>query len=235
MKRRRQQSGFTLIELIIAITLVAAISAGLLTTMRNGLLTMERTQQRMQENRRALGVQDLIRRQIGGAMPVKGLCGPIELAGMREIFRGTDRTLLFVSNESMTEGSRGHPQIALYAVRENPDGTVRLEVTEQLFAGPASTRPFCEANPMIVHPPENVAPVVLLDHLSYARFVYRELNQNTLFGREFMQTWVAPLLPYSVRIELEAAPGSEVRMPVGSITIPLHVLREPGVLYFDEY
>ena len=230
----KRQAGFTLIELMISITLVAAISAGLLTTMRNGLLTLERTQQRLEENRRALGIQDLIRRQIGGAMPVKGSCGADEQIASRDIFRGNSSALLLVSNESMAEGSRGYPRIALYRVAPNANGTVRLEVFEQLFSGPASTAPWCEIDPTILHAPVG-PPFVLLDNLANCRFIFRNVDQNTQFGREWMDLWVQPLLPYAVRIEMEAAPGSTVRMPIGSITIPLHVFRTPGEFYSDEY
>jgi general secretion pathway protein J len=233
---RARQAGFTLVELLIAITLVAAISAGLLTTMRNALLTMEKTQQRLGENRKALGVADLIRRQIGGAMPVKGICGAGEQSGPRDIFRGNSSALLLVSNESMDEGSRGHPRIALYQVRNNPDGTVRLEVTEQLFSGPSSTVPYCDLDPKKFGVPTNgPAPLVLLDKLAYCRFIYRNLNQSTLFGRDVLEEWVHPYLPYAIRVELETIPGTNARMPVGSITIPLHISKYPGETYFDDY
>ncbi|MEO5923492.1 MAG: prepilin-type N-terminal cleavage/methylation domain-containing protein [Bryobacteraceae bacterium] len=231
----KRQAGFTLIEMLIAISLVAVISAGLLTTMRNGLLTMQKTQQRLGENRRALGIQDFISRQIGGAMPVKGRCGAGDVFSTRELFRGTDTAMLLVSNESMEEGSRGRPRIALYQVRENRDGTVRLEVTEQPFVSPISAAPFCGLDLADIHSPANAnPPFVLLDHLAYCRFVYRNLNLETLFGREMMDAWVRPYLPHSIRIELAPAANSDVRMPVGGITIPLRIGRDPGMDYFDE-
>jgi hypothetical protein len=109
-------------------------------------------------------------------------------------------------------------------------------VTEEPFSGPSSTIPYCDVDPTkILGPPATVPPLVLLDKLASCRFVYRNMNLETLFGRELMQAWVLPLLPYSVRIELEPAANSDVRMPVGSITIPLHVSREPGAEYFDDY
>jgi prepilin-type N-terminal cleavage/methylation domain-containing protein len=232
----RRQSGFTLIEMLIAITLVAGISAGLLTTMRNATLTMEHLQTRLQDNRRALGIQDVIRRQIGGAMPVKGMCGSGEQMGMREIFRGDSKSMLLVTNESMTEGSRGRPRIVLYQVRDNLDGTVRLEVTEQPFSSPFSATPYCGIDPAIILTPTSSAPpFVLLDKLARCRFIYRELNQETLFGREVLNAWKQPLLPYAVRIELEPAANSDVRMPIGSITVPLMVAKEPGAEYYDDY
>ncbi len=158
---KRRQAGFTLVEMLIAISLVAAISAGLLTTLKNAMLTMEKTHKRLDENRRALGIQDFIRRQISGAMPVKGLCGSGEGIGLREIFRGDEKSMLLVSNESMAEGSRGRPSISLYQVRDNRDGTVRLEVTEQPFHSASSTLSFCNADPSSLNAPRRNAVVCL--------------------------------------------------------------------------
>ncbi len=232
--RRRAQSGFSLIELLIAITLVAAISAGMLTSMRNALMTMQRTQQRLQENRLALGIQDLIRRQIGGAMPVNGHCGPGDGTSTIEIFRGSANALLLVSNESITEGARGYPRVALYQVRPNPNGTVRLELSEQIFSSALSTAPFCEPNPTVLHAPPDLNPSVLLDQLAFCRFRYQNINLNTLFGREPAEDWLQPMLPYAIRIDMAPAPGSVVRLPVTSISIPLRISRSPGERYENE-
>ena len=50
MARIHSQRGVTLIELLVVITLVAAISTGLLMAMRIALNTMEKTQVRLEEN-----------------------------------------------------------------------------------------------------------------------------------------------------------------------------------------
>ena len=47
-------------ELMISITLVAAIATGMLMAMRGGLLSLDRTQTRLDENRRALGIQRIL-------------------------------------------------------------------------------------------------------------------------------------------------------------------------------
>src|SRR6185295_7719056 len=114
--------------------------------------------------------------------------------------------------------------------------TVRLEVTEQLFSGPSSTAPYCDPDPTKFRMPTNGAPpLVLLNELAYCRFIYRNLNQITLFGRDVLEQWIQQYLPYSIRIELETAPGNPARMPVGSITIPLHISRYQGDTYYDDY
>jgi len=119
------QRGFTLIELMISITLVAAIATGMLMAMRGGLLTLGRTQTRLDENRRALGIQRILSLQLGGAMPVRTGCNG-QLSGFA--FRGTASALAMVSTYSMTEGSRGAPRIVEYQVAPDLGGTVQLIV-----------------------------------------------------------------------------------------------------------
>lgn len=233
---KRRNAGFSLIELMIAITLVAAISAGLLTAMRNGLLTMERTQQRLQDARRAMGIQDLVRRQIGAAMPVLSLCDRDGLQLQSPIFRGNNNNLLLVSSESTTQGARGTPRVLLYRVAPNRDNTVRLEVVEMPFSGPGSTASMCDpAMTVIRDPGPSVKPIVLYERLASCRFRYRNLSFDTLLGRDpWEDLWSFPYLPYAVMVEMRPALDADTRMPIGPITIPLHISREFEVMYVDE-
>jgi prepilin-type N-terminal cleavage/methylation domain-containing protein len=225
--RRAGPSGFTLLELLIAVTLVAAISSGMLTALRNALFTMERTQTRLEEARRAAALHMLVRRQIGGAMAARGFCGG-ENAPLTPVFRGNAQRLLLVSTESLAEGARGMPRILLYAVQANGDGTLRLEVTEGWFAGPASSLAFCGPGAA------PGAPFVIYPRLLAARFLYRRMHPETYLPQgPWLQEWTQPWLPAAVRVELTPAPGTEARLPAGPITVPLHVARAPGVQYGD--
>jgi len=47
----------------------------LMMAMRISLNTLSKTQGRLEDNRRAMGVQQLVLRQLGGVMPVMGECG----------------------------------------------------------------------------------------------------------------------------------------------------------------
>lgn len=226
MKRRRAERGFTLMELIVGITLMGAISAGMLMAMRNGLLTMERTSTRLDENRRAIGVLSLIRRQIAGTIPARGLCPGSNVP--REFFHGDGLTLLLVSSESMLQGSRGYPQIARYQVRPNPDGTVRLELFERPYAGPPSAAPDCGMGQAPVQ------GVVLYDRLASVHFAYYQADPFTRRPLGWVGSWQLQYMPEAVRIEMIPAVGSTPRLPMSSITIPLRTSREPGVPYKDE-
>src|ERR1700730_664640 len=97
-----KQRGFTLIELMISITLVAALATGMLMAMRASLLSMEKINSRLQFNRREMG--RVLTRQIGGVMPVLSDCG----TGRIPIFLGTSDSLRLVTSYSMQEGARGY-------------------------------------------------------------------------------------------------------------------------------
>src|SRR5437879_3113672 len=140
-RHTRHQAGVTLIELMIAITLVAALSTGMLMAMRTGLLTLDKTDARLQSDRRVMGVERILSRQLGGVMPVISPCAP------PSFFRGTSGFLRLVSTYSMTGGARGIPQVLRFQVIPGDGGGVRLIVDEQPYVGPASLVPFCGLAP----------------------------------------------------------------------------------------
>jgi len=222
--RYTRTAGFTLIELIIAVALVAAISAGMLSAMRGSLLTMERVQTRIQESRGALGLDQMIRRQIGGVLPAMGDCAQNEsMSVLSPIFRGDATAMLLVTSYSMTEGARGYPRLAEYRVLPNNDGTVRLVVDEMLFPSPATTTKFCSP-PGLLRPIEpSPRSMVLAPRLAAVRISYREVDPNTRLGGAWFPEWIKPNLPYAIRIEMDSA----------SITVPLHISRDYQEFYAD--
>ena len=222
---RRRRAGFTLIELIVAITLVSAIVAGMLAALRGGLLTLERVGTRIQESRGALGLDQMIRRQIGGVLPAVGDCAQNATMAVRSpLFRGNPSAMFFVTSYSMTEGARGYPRLVEYRVLPNNDGTSRLVVEEMLFASPATTTKFCSP-PGLLRPLERPQQsMVLAPRLASARIFYREVNPATRLGGAWLAEWTASNLPYAIRIDLE---------PAASITVPLHISREYQEVYAD--
>ena len=149
---------------MISITLVAALAAGMLMAMRTSLLSMEKINSRLQFNRRVMGMERILTRQIGGVMPVMSDCGP----GRIPIFLGTPDSLRLVSSYSMAEGARGYPQFDEFHVVKGEEG-VRLVVTEHLYTSPTSTAPVCEGQ-------QSVTPssLIVADRLASCTFSYRE-------------------------------------------------------------
>jgi prepilin-type N-terminal cleavage/methylation domain-containing protein len=219
---KRPEAGVTLIELMIAITLVSALAVGMLMAMRTSLITLEKVDARLQSNRRVMSVEQILSRQIGGLIPVAGMCPGA-------MFRGTDQTLHMVSTYSMTEGARGYARILQYAVLPAEGGGVRLVVNESLYTGPASIAQFCSDLPIQLGPQS----FVLADRLAYCHLSYREAIPESPVGGNWQISWNRPALPSAVHVEMASLVPDPARLPLVSVTVPLRITRDLGVSYFD--
>ena len=226
MNRARQQAeaGVTLIELMIALTLVAALSTGMLMAMRTGLITLDRTSARLQSDRRIIGVEQILARQLGGVIPVVSPCSP------PAFFRGTSESLRLVSSYSMTGGARGFPQTLQLQVMPAEGGGVRLIVDERLYFGPASLIPFC--GPAPAEAGEN--SFVLGDQLAYCRISYRESIADSVLGGRWLPVWDRPNLPFAVRVDMASLVPNPGKLPIVSVTVPIHITRDVLALYGDQ-
>jgi len=149
-RRRRQSAGFTLLELLIAITLLALLTTVLLAGFQLALHAFERHSRRLERSASLLVVYDFLRSRLAGARliaPVNRLYGPI-------LFDGRAGGLDFVSAAPQGAATGG---LYLYSVTF---GSGRLSVSWQRFEGmlPATGRESGEA--------------VLLENLRSASFDY---------------------------------------------------------------
>jgi hypothetical protein len=215
---------------MISITLVAAIATGMLMAMRGGLLSLDRTQKRLDENRRALGIQRILAMQLGGAMPVRSGCGGGQQSPFA--FRGTVAALQMVSTYSMAEGARGLPHIVEYQVLPDENGTVKLVVYERIYNGQASTAGFCGENIALQG---SAQPVVAASRLAYCRIFYHQTDPDTEFrGGSWVTAWSQPDLPAAVRIEMLPAAPDASRLPMVAVTASLHTNRSYQELPYED-
>ena len=257
MRGSRTQSGVTLLELMIAITLVAGLSTGMLMAMRTSLLTYEKTAKRLESNRRFVKTQQVLSDQISAVMPVQGAClgDTGQTVGIPSFLSGGEDTLRLVSSYSITEGSRGYPQIVEYRVIPEQRGSVRLVATERPYTGPQSTIPYCGGAPpppvssyelgtRLAVPlgsapsaePASGESYVLEEHLAYCRFSYHEpYNQNRFIETPWLAVWDKPLLPAGVRIEMRSAVPDTGGLSVLGVTVPIQVDRDPRMGYVDAF
>ena len=231
---RHSERGVTLIELMIAITLVALLSAGMLIAMRTSLLTYDKTSHRLESNRRAMNVQQILASQIGGMMPVQGQCSATQGASaIIPFFSGTEDSLRVVSSFSMTEGARGYPRILEYQVVPAQNGGVRLIVNEHPYFGSSSTAPFCRDRQF---PPAELGPstFVVADHLLYCRFSYHGVYNELAFAETPWQpVWNQPTFPAGVRLDVGPLAPDPASLPFVGVTIPIHVNRDAMLPYAD--
>ena len=228
------QRGVTLVELMIAITLVAAISSGLLLAMRTSLLTYQKINQRLQDDRRTMGLQQALARQIGGVMPVMGNCGSSAgPAGRVAIFNGDPQSVRFVSSYSLVEGARGYPRLVEYRVAPDSNGGVRLLMNERVYSGPASSGPLC-ANRNFFPIEITAESVEMAGKLAYCRLAYREAIPNSPAGGAWVTEWSKTNLPRAVRIEMAPLDPNPARLPVLTLNVPVHVTRVVDTQYVDQ-
>jgi len=228
----RSERGVTLLELMIAITLVAGLSTGMLMAMRTSLLTYEKTAKRLESNRRFVKTQQMLSDQISAVMPVQGACprDDGQIVGVASFLSGSENTLRLVSSYSIAEGSRGYPQIVEYRVIAEQRGSVRLVATERPYTGPQSTTPSCGGAPA------SGESYVLAEHLAYCRFSYHEpYDQNRFIETPWLPLWDKPLLPAGVRIEMRPVVPDAGGLSVLGVTVPIQVNRDPRMIYVDGF
>jgi prepilin-type N-terminal cleavage/methylation domain-containing protein len=251
LRSRCSQRGVTLLELMIAVTLVAGLSTGMLMAMRTSLLTYEKTAKRLESNRRFVKTQQMLSDQISAVMPVQGAClgDAGQTIGTPSFLSGSEDSLRLVSSYSIAEGARGYPQIVEYRVIAEQRGSVRLVATERPYTGPQSTTPYCggaPAPPVSAYgfgaqsaAPEGAQPggsYVLAEHLAYCRFSYHEpYDQNRFIETAWLPLWDKPLLPAGVRIEMRPLVPDTGGLSVLGVTVPIQVNRDPRMVYVDAF
>ena len=234
---RRRDSGTTLIELLIAVTLVSFLAVGIMTAMRVGLSGMTKSSDKLMANRRVAGTQRVLSSEIAGMMPVFAECSPDPSApGPRyPFFEGLPGEMRFISDYSLQEGARGYPRLLEYRVipGDRNEG-VRLVVNELFYSGPPSLRPLCagiEAAPETGEPVprfRNVevgpASFVLADRLAYCRLWYREELPPPEIER-WVPVWHRSRFPTAIRVEMAPLDPDPARLQLGPVTVPVHVNR----------
>ena len=229
--RSRSERGVTLLELMIAITLVAGLSTGMLMAMRTSLLVYEKTAKKLETNRRFVKTQQILSSQIAAVMPVQGVCAGSEgqVVALPSFLAGSADMLRLVSSYSIAEGARGYPQIVEFRVVPAERGAVRLVATERPYTGPQSTTSFCGN----MTPPPG-ASYVLATHLAFCRISYHEpYDQSRFLETPWLPLWDKPLLPAGIRIEMQPLAPEAGGLSVLGVTVSIPVNRDPRLVYDD--
>jgi prepilin-type N-terminal cleavage/methylation domain-containing protein len=242
---RKRQRGVTLMELLVAMTLLSLLAIAVLFGFRIGLNAMERSNARVIANRRVLGVERIITQQIAGFMPVKADCfsSPQSPPARLPFFQGEAQTMRFVSSYSLDEASRGYPRILEFQVVPGKDGEgVRLVVNEFWYTGPLSAGGACAGvindpaagAPRMIFRPVQVGPTsfVLADKLAQCVFFFKEERQPPQ-SDIWVQRWIRPRAPNAIRIEMTPLSTDPSRLEVPPIVAPVRITRDPMMQYTD--
>jgi len=189
---RGPQRGFTLIEILLATTLLALGLALAFSTLRAATATVERGELIAARSERMRAVDGFLRRRLASAGPIAFAID--EDSGRMVRFIGEPDRIRFVADLPNYLG-RGGPHLHDVAVLDG-EGGPRLAVS---FAMVASGGTIEDRD---ARPPETLVP-----DLAQARFRYRGLGEDGLLG-EWTDTWEqVDMLPLQVSVELASSSG----------------------------
>jgi hypothetical protein len=240
------EAGVTLIEVLLAVTLLGLLAVGMLAAIRMGFDTMHKTDNRLMENRRVAGAQHLVEQELAGFMPVRASCTPTPDAPGTpfSFFEGQPLSARMVSTYSLQEAWRGQPRILEYQVIPGDEGRgVRLIVNEFPYTGPVAVGQAClgmmaDPNTGLQVPqfrPIQVGPqsFVLADKLAWCRFSY--LVPAKPPNDEFWVTkWVFDAWPAGIRVDMAPLDDNRTRLRPLSITAAIAINRNPETEYVDK-
>jgi hypothetical protein len=240
------QAGITLIEVVIAISLLSLLSVGMLATIRMGFDALHKTNSRLMANRRVAGAQRVIEQELAGFMPVKAICSggqggpPTPFA----FFQGQPQSMRLVSTYSLQEAWRGRPRILELQVVAGDEGRgVRLIVNEIPYTGPQSAGQFClgmGTDPVSGLPAPQFGPIqaspqsfVLADKLAWCRFSYLEPAKPPDVDH-WRVDWVMPRWPAGLRVEMAPLEDNPARLRPLTITTIIPINRLTNYVYADQ-
>ncbi|HTM52283.1 MAG TPA: prepilin-type N-terminal cleavage/methylation domain-containing protein [Bryobacteraceae bacterium] len=234
--KARSTAGMTLLEVIIAISLLSLLTVGVTMALRLGLSALAKTNDRLMSNRRVTGAQRVLEQQLQGFMPVVALYGEGERPGQKTpFFQGEPQSMRLVSSYSLQEGARGSPKILEFRVIPGQNGKgVRLIVNEHPYTGPASAGVFClgRIDGVFRFRPIEAGSLsfVLADRLEHCRFSYQEAPPAPPVWTEL---WILDKWPGAIRIDMGPLDDDVYRLRPVSVTARVHVNRAPVFEYGD--
>jgi prepilin-type N-terminal cleavage/methylation domain-containing protein len=238
------RAGVTLIEILIAVSLLSLLSVGILMAMRIGFNTMEKTDAHLVQNRRVANARKIIENEIAGFVYTRADWHPKpEILDTVPFVQWEPRSMRFVTAYSLQDAWRGRPQIAEFQVIPGDKNVgVRLIVNETPYTGSLQAGlsvAGVEPDARTGLPQTRFAPIVpgsqsfvLADRLAYCRFSYLEPIPEPPF-QLWRPDWVQTKLPLGVRIEMGPLDKTPSELHVTTVTMAFPVNRNPAWEYSD--
>ncbi len=203
MKHCPRQTGFTLLEILIATSILGLMMLVLMGSLRIGAASWDAGENRMAASERLHTLHHFLRWHIGTALPVSGMSSQ----GRNEfLFQGGGDFLEYVAPLPAQVKSGGLYRFRLYLSGEDGHESLRLRLMPYL--GPPAHRP----GPLLNEPPpdpEVVDDLELLEEVAHLKISYlaRTLPHQRTDAEplEWVEEWIQPALPALVRIELTPA------------------------------
>lgn len=185
--------GFTLLELILSITILSLVLVTIYGTLNMGSRAWEKGERDIEKIQRMRIVMDLLSREIKSTFPYKVTPSELDTHKKFYAFEGKRNSISFVSTVPLRGGKKGLSWLSFWV--EEGMGLVVVE-RDALRTDLFKEKHFVDKDEM----------EVLDEHVSRMRFEYYELKRRREEGEgEWQERWDAEKkgnLPYAVKIEL---------------------------------
>lgn len=203
---RVRQAGFTLLEILIAITLLALLMALAVSTLRAAVRATHSGERMITRTNETRTVQEFLRRQLSHAMALP--FERMEDTGENRMFVADGETLRFVA-PMPGHLSRGGAHVQWLTLASDRDGMV-LEFDHAQLNGYEPDDPKAG---------NERPPVRLMEGFRDARFEYRSLDENGELT-DWSDMWEDPQrLPVMVRLVAEFDPDDNREWPALEIPV----------------
>jgi len=256
---RRSRSGVTLIEVLVAITLLSLLSVAMLFALRIGLMAYSKTNAKLMDDRRVAGAQRILEQELEGIVPAVGPCSgmpdaaPASTPGSTQgspagpmfgFFQAAPNAMRLVSTFSLQQGWRGRPRILeLFVVPADNGEGLRLVVNELPYSGPLAAGRLCTGvtpDPAAGVSLPHFLPVmagpdsfVLADKLAFCRFVYLWPPKIPTDPAVWSPVALSAGWPLAIRVEMAPLqPDPSVLQPL-TVTAALHLHLTQTIPYGD--
>lgn len=251
MRRGGSQAGTTLIEVLIAVTLLSLLSVAMAFALRIGINAYQKTTSKLMEDRRVVGAQRILEEELEGIVPAVTPCGQAVPSAQPDanwfaFFQATPSLMRLVSTFSLQQAWRGSPRILELFVIPRDDGPgVRLVVNELPYYGPLAAGRLCTGLsdgagsgfklPQFLPVNAGTQSFVLADKLAYCRFNYlwqlpkpTEANPVMWSPTAINSGW-----PLAVRVEMAPLTADPGTLQPLTVTAALHLHLSPTIPYGD--
>ena len=206
------EKGFTLLEMMVAITLVAMMAAGIWSVFGTSLRAWSRGTEYIDASQRQRNILDMVRKQLASAYPLTAPPDPDAAAIPNPIFQGTETSLRFVSLNSLRFQDSPGLTLVNYQVTQDSDGAFTLQEIEERYLGSLT-----DSESDI----ENSGATPLFGNLIQCYFEYRSNDENE---DPWIREWDAQergQLPEAIAVTMEVL-GPDGNRRNNHIVVPIH-------------
>jgi prepilin-type N-terminal cleavage/methylation domain-containing protein len=170
MQPARSEKGFTLLEMLIAVTLVAVMAVSLWAVFRISIRSWLRGTEFIDANQHHRSIMDLMRKQMASTYGLIASPDPQLGVASRVLFQGTENSLRFISLNSMRFQESPGLTYVIYGIEQDSEGGFSLVEREAPYLGQLTEQEITASQ---------ADPIPVFTDLSSCVFEYFDSQNNT--------------------------------------------------------